>query len=140
MPEIAIKAQLGNLPKILEFIREKVSAFGLSEQALYEFEVACEEALVNIILYAYPESPGEMSVEFSGLGDICTVTVKDTGVRFDPTLEEIKVDPDMPLESREEGGLGIYFMHMYTSKLTYERIGDENVLKLVRDKSEKETF
>lgn len=140
MPEIALKAQLGSLPEILEFIREKASAFGLGEQALYEFEVACEEAVVNVILYAYPESPGEISVEFSGVGDICTVTIKDTGACFDPTLEEIKVDPDMPLDSRKEGGLGIYFMHMYTSKLTYERIGDENVLKLARDKSEKGAF
>jgi len=138
MSEIVIQSQLGHLPKVLEFIREKAQLFGLSEQALYEFEVASEEAIVNIMLYAYPEGRGEISVEFIEIGDTCLVTLKDKGIHFDPTLEESKVDSDMPLESREEGGLGIYFMHAYTSKLTYERLGNENVLKLYRNKSEKQ--
>jgi len=140
MIEIESKSQLGELPKLLEAVRTQAKEFGLSEQALYEFEVASEEAIVNVMLYAYPESVGPMLLEISKEGDAFVLTIKDRGIAFDPTLDPPKVEADAPLEMRDEGGLGIYFMFAYSTKLSYKREDGWNILRLERDRKEPDAF
>lgn len=137
---IESKSQLGELPRLLEAVRAESKEFGLSEQALYEFEVAAEEALVNVMLYAYPESIGPILMELAHEGDTLVLTLKDQGIEFDPTFDPPKVDEDAPLEAREVGGLGIHFMYAYSTKLSYKREDGWNILRLERDRSEPDAF
>ena len=137
---IESKSQLGELPKLLEIVREQAKDFGLSEQALYEFEVASEEAIVNVMLYAYPESIGPIILEFSKREQTLILTLKDQGIAFDPTLDPPVVDTNAPLEMRKEGGLGIYFMLAYSSKVSYKRDAGWNILTIERSRLELDTF
>ena len=140
MIKIESKSQLGELPRLLEAVRKEAKDFGLSEQALYEFEVASEEAIVNVMLYAYPESIGPILVELSREEERLVLTIKDQGIAFDPTLDPPEVDEDAPLEARDIGGLGIHFMYAYSTKLSYEREDGWNILSLERDRGEPDAF
>ena len=60
MTKIRLPAKLENLGKFLKFISRLAEQNGFSASVVKEIELATEEALINIIHYAYPESVGEV--------------------------------------------------------------------------------
>lgn len=55
-------AHLDNLYEMLLFIRSQAESIGFDEIEISKIELACEEALVNIISYGYPTMTGEIQV------------------------------------------------------------------------------
>ena len=96
---------------------------------LFGLELAAEEALVNVVSYAYPQGPGQVSVECRSEDGVFHMEIRDQGQPFDPTLG---VAPDLSqgVEERGEGGLGIFFIKRFMDKMAYRRDGDSNVLAL----------
>ncbi|MBK6426761.1 MAG: ATP-binding protein [Blastocatellia bacterium] len=111
---------------------ELFQAAGLSEEAIGELELILEELLVNIISYAYDE-PGTGKIQISAGVDGSTVTLefRDRGRKFNP-LEKETPDLDADIEDRPIGGLGIFLVMELASSVTYERVGDENVLRVAK--------
>lgn len=113
-----------------QFIEEVGDDLGLNAPLVMKLNLALEEAVTNVILYAYPKVPGKkiiVSVTLKGNDLIFTVT--DTGVPFDPTLTE---NPDLNLsaEDRPIGGLGIFLIRQIMNEVTYSRIHDINVFTM----------
>jgi serine/threonine-protein kinase RsbW len=52
---------------------------GLGARALEYLELAVSEALTNIVLHAYRDKPGSMSVEVESDAEVVRVTVADDG-------------------------------------------------------------
>jgi anti-sigma regulatory factor (Ser/Thr protein kinase) len=52
---------------------------GLGGRALEHLELAVSEALTNVVLHAYPDHPGPMSVEVESDAEVVRVTVADDG-------------------------------------------------------------
>lgn len=78
-----------------------------------------EEALSNVIFYAYEEgSSQEIHIEIEYVAPRLTITIKDTGKAFDPTQKE---DPNLhlPVEERPIGGLGIFLMQKIMDEISY---------------------
>lgn len=112
---------------------ELFQASGLSDESVGELELILEELLVNIISYAYDEA-GTGKIQIAGIVDGSTVTLelRDRGREFNP-LEKEAPDIDAEIEDRPIGGLGIFLVTELASSVTYERVGDENVLRVVRE-------
>lgn len=112
---------------------ELFQASGLSDESVGELELILEELLVNIISYAYDEA-GTGMIQIAGIVDGSTVTLelRDRGREFNP-LEREAPDIDAEIEDRPIGGLGIFLVTELASSVTYERVGDENVLRVVRE-------
>ncbi|MCQ2351667.1 MAG: ATP-binding protein [Paludibacteraceae bacterium] len=91
--------------------------------------LALEEAIVNIINYAYP-SDGPLRVEIANESGTPMVTLCDSGNPFNP-LEQNDTELSDDLETRKIGGLGIMLIKQMTSSLRYERSLGENRLTLV---------
>lgn len=91
-----------------------------------------EEALSNVIFYAFDKQGGE-EIEIVFLFDEkqLKIVISDGGKAFDPTLE---VDPDISLgvEERPVGGLGIYLIRKLMDEVSYSRVEEKNVLSLVK--------
>ncbi len=105
---------------------------GLSPEAIGELELILEELLVNVISYAYDEpGTGTIHVSASVQGKAVTLEVRDRGCAFDPLGREAP-DLDADIEDRPIGGLGIYLVRELATSVTYERVGDENVLRVER--------
>lgn len=96
--------------------------------------LAMEEAVVNVMKYAYPEGKsGKIDISVSIDGDDIVFVISDSGVAFDPTAKA-EVDIDQKAEDRPIGGLGIHLVRQIMDSMVYERIDGKNILTLHKNK------
>ena len=118
------------VPRLNAFVEEICQAVGFDELTTMEIKVAIEEAVVNVMKYAYPpEQRGDVTVEAASNDVRLKFTVTDSGKPFDPTVQP-EVDITLPAKERKIGGLGIHIMRQNMDSINYERINDLNVLTL----------
>ncbi|MDR1343853.1 MAG: ATP-binding protein [Tannerellaceae bacterium] len=129
-----IKNEITQLTLLNDYIRRAVDTLGLSATAGMSLILAVEEAVVNIILYAYPgETDKDIFVTLKYDEEAVTVVVTDYGVAFNPAASE---DPDMSTSAEERpiGGLGVFLMKKLMNDVSYHRIGDMNVLTMIQQR------
>lgn len=125
-------AQLENLEAILRWAHNCLKMHNLSGKYSRRFELAIEEAVINIISYAYPHTNGSLEISISKSSDqkYIQVCIKDQGIAFNPVSAKTKPDLDGSIETRKTGGLGIHFIRELTDRVTYERKDGSNILYL----------
>lgn len=131
MKTIRLPARIENLESFTRFLSEFLLANGFSGERVQEIELAAEEALVNVIRYAYPEKTGDLEIRCQDEGDgALTMEFEDSGVEFDPTSLP---DPDLKLSisEREIGGLGVFLIRKMVNEVRHRREGDRNILTFV---------
>jgi len=122
--------QIEDLKNFIESISEEMK---FPHSLVNQLNVALEEAVSNIMLYAYKDVNDEEKKKITLKAEVVKnqliFTIKDSGRPFDPTLEK---DPDISLsaEEREIGGLGIFIIKQVMNEVTYSRVEDENVFVL----------
>ena len=121
----------------MQFVVTSARDAGFPPKRVQEVELAVEEALVNIINYAYPDQEnGDVEVS-CGLDDQgrFLIEIRDKGIPFDA---ESHSDPDLNanITERKVGGLGIFLIRKMVDEMRYQREGEENVLTLVIRKPE----
>ena len=128
---LILPADLRSLPEFLEFVVQGGKDAGFSDEKLWKLELASEEAVVNVIRYAYPEGKaGTIQVGYrsEANGWFC-VRICDAGQAFDP----LSVGPPLLTPQIEEppiGGLGIFFMKHVADEIRYRRKNGMNHLTL----------
>ncbi len=129
--DMEMQAQFENLPVWLEAISSEAQHLGLDQKRIREIELALEEALVNVVSYAYDE-PGGMLRLSSFIDDahaLWCIQIEDEGKPFD--IESAgEPDIDAPLAERKIGGLGVYLIRKLMDGVRYERKGSRNILTL----------
>ncbi len=94
--------------------------------------LALEEAVANVILYAYPEgTQGDVDITTTVADGVLTFIIADEGVPFDPTQKE-EADVTLGLEERPIGGLGIFLVRQIMDTVGYERREGRNILTLTK--------
>ncbi|OPZ83138.1 MAG: Serine/threonine-protein kinase BtrW [bacterium ADurb.Bin429] len=85
---------------------------------------------MNICRYAYPATPGEVTVRLHAAAGSFRIALTDNGVPFNPLAAD---EPDIhaALADRKVGGLGIYFIRKVIDEVQYQRVDDRNILTLV---------
>lgn len=126
-------AELKRLPEMMEFIQNSAFKAGVTEDKIYKMELASEEALVNIISYAYPEIDKKfLIIECQKSGNSrFEIIIRDKGVAFNPIEADIDVNLNQSIEDRKIGGLGIFMIRKLVDEVSYQRVGEENILKIV---------
>jgi anti-sigma regulatory factor (Ser/Thr protein kinase) len=129
---MTMKAEMESLSPMLCFLTESLLEKGLSKRRALEVEIAAEEALVNIIKYAYgPGGKGDVELRVEDMGDeVIGVTFVDRGEPFNPT-QKIDPPPSSPLSEREIGGLGLHLMGRLIDEIAYRREMGRNILTLL---------
>lgn len=99
------------------------------ESFQFKIRLAVEEAVENVVRYAYSEGMGWIIVKTEIENNILILTLRDEGVPFDPLKKE---DPDITLsaEDREIGGLGIFLCKQLMDKVSYVYENHCNVLQM----------
>lgn len=124
-------SKLDNLPDMMESIRSRLREAQFGAKEISHIELASEEALVNVMKYAYKGEPGEIDLSCHILGPKqVVVEIRDWGVPFDPTKQIGQLDMTSSLDEREIGGLGVYFMFQMMDDVKYVREENANVLKM----------
>lgn len=110
-----VKAVMESVPAATKHIARAAKEVGFDEHALYQIELAIDEACANVVEHAYPgEEQGKMEISCyldssPGTGQAFFIRVRDWGTGFDPCTVE-KPDVDAPLEDRDLGGLGLFLV------------------------------
>jgi anti-sigma regulatory factor (Ser/Thr protein kinase) len=133
--ELRVPARHESLRTISYFIHGVGYRLVLSDKALFDLELAVEEAATNIVNHAYPDDrKGDLMISAAELGDFVQVTLTDWGLPLNP--EDVKpFDINAPIETRIKGGMGLHFIHTLMDKVereTTQEIGLPNTLKLVK--------
>ena len=115
-----------------EFMERVATAAGLDPAMTMSLNLALEEAVTNVIMYAYPkgtEGPVDIDATLDG-GDLCFV-LSDSGTPFDPTAAP-EADISLGVEERPIGGLGIFLVRKIMDQVTYQYTGGRNTLKMLK--------
>ncbi len=104
-------------------------AYGIAQEKLFNLNLAIEEAVANVINYAYDKEHQPICITATADDEELLVTITDKGRQFDPTRAAAP-DLDLPVEQRPIGGLGIMLVLKITSRVDYKRENGSNVLSL----------
>ena len=126
---LCIKNDIHELSSLTQFLEEVGDELGLSPGLVMNLNLVLEEAVSNVIFYAYPQNvivEDALTLTLTCEQDELTICMKDHGIAFDPTQKE---DPDLTLsaEKRPIGGLGIFLVKQLMDKVSYRREGDYNL-------------
>ena len=127
LADITAPATLESLAWLVKSATGSALQWGLEGEGLFAVELAAEEAVVNVFKYAYRHGEGKVRLRCMEDGDRFVIEVTDWGVPFDATALP---DPDLTLEERPVGGLGIYLIKKMMDEMRYTREDGRNVLKL----------
>jgi anti-anti-sigma factor len=124
---------LEEVRQVCDAVVEAAEAAGLDERAVYHCQMAVDEALTNIIEhgFSYNSDGSPIEIACQSERERFIITIADSSPAFNPLTHEAP-DPSEPLDSREPGGWGIYFMRKLMDEVTYERAGHRNRLTLVK--------
>jgi anti-sigma regulatory factor (Ser/Thr protein kinase) len=127
---IILGNDISEISKLNEFVEEIGNEFSLTPDVVFNVNLVLEEAIVNVINYAYPKEKHESIYLSAQLHEGSIVFVlTDTGMQFDPTKAP-EADITLSLEERPIGGLGIFLIRQIMNEVSYERIDGKNVLTL----------
>ena len=121
-----VRADLENLDQLLGIVRSILDESGCQAGVATSVEMACEEAIVNVMNYAYdkdlePDPYIELISEYDSQDKQLTIVIQDRGRPFNPLKDNPKtLDLDSSAEERDIGGLGIYFIQKVMDELHYE--------------------
>lgn len=108
-----------NLSDIAAFVRKAAVEAGLDDFSVYSVETAVDEACSNIIEHAYKgKQNGIITITCTITPGELTVELRDTGKSFDPTRVP-KPKLDVPLEERQDSGLGLYFINQLMDEVVF---------------------
>lgn len=118
------------VPKLAAFVDEVCEAAGMDMSMTMQMNLAMEEAVVNVMEYAYPAgTKGEVRLEAQIHDAYVEFTLSDDGKPFNPT-EKGDVDTTLSAEERSIGGLGIMLVKHYMDNVIYKYVDGQNVLTL----------
>ncbi len=131
--ELRVEATLENLRKVSEFVRDIGRQLQLTEEAMFDVELAVEEASANIVRHAYrPGQTGDMLLRVETTGDVVRITLTDWGVPFDPE-KVTPFDLRATVKTRTEEGTGLRLIHSLMDDVVRQTAsvrGEPNILVL----------
>lgn len=132
--QLIIQNEIGEIAKLATFVESIGEELNLSPDLVFNLNLVLEEAVSNIILYAYPKQMGkEISVQAEKIEHSLIFTLTDSGKEFDPTKEAPDVDVNLSAEERGIGGLGIFLIKNIMNEVEYQRIEGRNVFTLKKN-------
>ena len=109
------------IEKLALFMDEIGEELSLPSDLQFNLCLALEEAVTNVVLYAYPGQSGrEIELEARSDARALVFVLTDAGIAFDPT-QVPDADVNLSLEERPIGGLGIFHGRSILSAYGWEK-------------------
>ena len=127
---LTLPNDIETIPQLNEFIDTVAEEIGLDMSLTMSLNLAIEEAVVNVMEYAYLEGEqGNVDIEVSADERWLTFIISDNGIPFDPTTQK-DADTTLSAEERPIGGLGIFLVRQLMDSINYQRKDGKNILTL----------
>ena len=131
--KLVIKNDITEISKLAIFIEELSEELALAPELTFNLNLVLEEAVSNVILYAYGEEKQKEITLLANMSDNnLTFVLTDYGKEFDPTKVP-DADVTLSAEEREIGGLGIFLIRQIMNTVEYQRIDGKNVLTMRKE-------
>ena len=119
----------GQAREILTAILKSPEVASCNQEEIQVLRLACEEIIMNVTSYAYPEdAEGFLDVDIQKT-DRVTIRFEDGGTPFNP-LEQEKPDTGLSWDKRRIGGLGIFLLRRKMDDVRYAYVDHKNVLTI----------
>ena len=129
---ISLRSTLAEIPRLAAAIEAFGEDHHLGPELVSRITLAVEEAVVNVIVHGYGGAGDQLcEVRLARDDEAVRITVSDEARPFDP-LTQPPPDTKAPLERRQDGGLGIYFVRTLMDDVRYRREGSRNILVLTK--------
>ncbi len=128
--QLTLSNDVHQVPELNQFVKSVSGRLNLNGTLASQLMLAVEEAVVNVMNYAYPiGTKGQINVAAQGTEKSVKFIITDEGKAFDPTQAH-EADTTLSAEDRPIGGLGILLVQQLMDSINYERIDGKNVLTL----------
>ncbi len=129
--QIELTNDIAQLAPMAAWLERLCEQYGASPSLTMSINLALEEAVTNVISYAYPAGKAAtFRMDFDTAdGQHAIWRIIDTGMPFDPTA---KADADLTLDvmDRPIGGLGVFLVKEIMDEVTYSRENGQNILTM----------
>ena len=128
--QITLPNDVQEVPQLNVFVDEVCEQVDFDMSTTLKLNLAIEEAVVNVMNYAYPAGEkGDVDIEAMINDEYLVFVISDSGTPFDPTAKA-EVDTTLSAEERGIGGLGIHLIRQIMDTINYERVEGKNFLTL----------
>jgi anti-sigma regulatory factor (Ser/Thr protein kinase) len=125
---LVLHNDIREIPELAALVDRIAEAGSLDPTLALNLNLALEEAVSNVMMYAYPKGTcGTVEVLAEQAPDRVRFTVIDAGIPFDPTVMP-DADISLDVSDRPIGGLGIFLVRKIMDAVTYERREGKNIL------------
>jgi serine/threonine-protein kinase RsbW len=126
-------AYLESLNDFRTFLKEHCSAYpGVTDEILYDLQLAVDEACTNIVTHGYAGmDPGSIILDLELDSSKVKLSLTDFGHSFEPDSTLVP-NVDAPIEEREAGGFGLFFIQQSVDRMDYRVTEDGNTMTLIK--------
>ncbi|MDE1146256.1 MAG: ATP-binding protein [Azospirillaceae bacterium] len=132
--ELRVAADSAAIPGVLDRLEAFAEAAELSPRVSHRLALVCEELATNVATHGRAGYP---PATFTDLRVALTETelrirVEDDGPPFDLLSLDVP-DTESPLDTRQDGGLGIHLIRSLAREIHYRRVEPHNRIDIVLD-------
>lgn len=132
---LIVRAEIAELARVGDWVESFGRRFGLRQSTLYAIHLCLEEAISNIVRYAFRDADDhdprhrEVRLSVEPMGNAIVLTIEDGGLPFNPLNVSPPAGPTS-IEAISAGGWGIHLMKQFARSLSYQRQDNVNRLTL----------
>ena len=131
--KITFDNDISQIPQLEGFIEEVQEATGIDSSLAMGLNLALEEAVTNVMMYAYPKGEhGNANLKAVIKDGAIEFVLWDKGIPFDPTAAP-EADTTLGVEERAIGGLGIHLVRNIMDSISYENKNGMNILTMIKN-------
>jgi len=136
--QLNLKHDLAEMGRVADSIEAHGAMHDWPSKWVFNVNLSLDELITNIINYGPKDvsSREDITLMLGVVNGKLITTVIDDGAAFDPFNDANSPSLDAPLEEREIGGLGIYFVKSLVSETKYQRKDNKNHTTLILDPTE----
>ena len=134
--ELTLHNDVKQIELLTEFIEVLCEELGLDTMLTFNLNLVLEEAVTNVIMYAYPQNEDHtmtLKTWTEQSDNVIAFELKDQGKPFNLIEEAPEVDTTLSADERQIGGLGIFLINKIMDEVAYRYEGGSNILTMKKN-------
>ena len=119
---LEFKAEVNNISRALEQLRQFLKKMLVPEDILIELETIFYEVATNIYLHGQMDNFQGIKFSLKQIEDRLVMKFVDQGQAFDPTVRIEQLNPHAAIKKKQKRGFGLYMISRMTDKISYSRL------------------